>query len=128
MSDTITLDTHSHVLEIGLNRPAKRNAFELRMLRELAEALRTYEQDATPSCAILFAHGDHFTAGFDLAEVGPAVASGAALFPPDSPDLVPTRRTKPLVCAVSGWCLTIGIELLLARDPDDGAMMLASIG
>jgi enoyl-CoA hydratase/carnithine racemase len=26
------------------------------------------------------------------------------------------RRTKPVIVAVSGWCLTIGIELMLASD------------
>ena len=30
--------------------------------------------------------------------------------------LGPRRTTKPVVCAVRGWCLTIGIELLLAAD------------
>jgi enoyl-CoA hydratase/carnithine racemase len=55
----------------------------------------------------------------DLAEVGPAVASGASLFPDgtiDPLDMADPRRTKPVVCAVQGYCLTIGVELLLAAD------------
>jgi enoyl-CoA hydratase len=117
--DTLTTETRGHVLLIGLNRPAKRNAFNLRMLRELSDAYTAYQRDGELRCAVLHAHGDHFTGGLDLAEVGPAVAGGQELFPAgqiDPLDLGEPRRTKPVVCAVKGWCLTIGIELCLASD------------
>ncbi len=72
---------------------------------------------------MLFAHGKNFTAGLDLANVGPVVAGGGGLFPPGGIDPVDVlresdrpRRTKPVVCAVSGWCLTIGLELMMAAD------------
>ena len=68
---------------------------------------------------MLYANGDNFTAGLDLAEVGPAVQGGAPLFPEGSVDVLSLhdpKRKKPLVMAVQGWCLTIGIELLLAAD------------
>jgi len=116
---TITTETRDHLLLIGLNRPRKRNAFDLQMLRELAEAYTRYEHDHDLWCAVLFAHGEHFTGGLQLDEVGPAIASGAPLFPEgsvDPLDLGVPRRTKPVVCAVKGWCLTIGIELALAAD------------
>jgi len=116
---TVVTEVRGRVLLIGLNRPAKLNAFNLRMLRELAEAYTVYEDDDALWCAVLHARGDHFTAGLDLAEVGPAVARGDALFPADAVDpldLFGRRRTKPVVCAVQGWCLTIGMELLMASD------------
>ncbi|MEM6289698.1 MAG: crotonase/enoyl-CoA hydratase family protein [Myxococcota bacterium] len=121
MSDAprIVTQTHDSVLQISLDRAAKRNAFDLQMLRQLAEAVTAYEADPALRCAVLCANGDHFTAGLDLAEVGPAVRGGAPLFPPGSVDplgLAPPLRTKPLLMAVQGWCLTIGIELLLAVD------------
>jgi enoyl-CoA hydratase/carnithine racemase len=115
----VTLETRDHVLLIGLDRADKRNAFDLAMLRQVAEALTRYEEDHALRCAVLFAHGEHFTAGLDLAEVGPAVASGEPLFPAGLVDPVGLHgrvRTKPLITAVQGWCLTIGIELLLASD------------
>jgi enoyl-CoA hydratase/carnithine racemase len=68
---------------------------------------------------VLCANGEHFTAGLDLAEVGPAIRDGEPLFPEGSVDVLSLhepRRKKPLVMAVQGWCLTIGIELLLAAD------------
>lgn len=116
---TVVTEIRDHVLLVGLNRPDKHNAFDLRMLRELSVAYKAYEDDDALWCMVLHGHGKSFTAGLDLAEVGPAVAGGAALFPDDGIDpldLSPPRRTKPVVCAVKGWCLTIGIELLLASD------------
>lgn len=117
--ERITFERIGRVARIGLNRAAKRNAFDLLMLRELSQALTDYEEDAELWCAVLFAHGDHFTAGLELNEVGPAVASGAPLFPEGLVDplgLHGRAREKPLVIAVQGYCLTIGIELALASD------------
>ena len=119
IAQDVTTERRGHILLIGLNWPRKHNAFSVRMHRLLAEAYDQYEQDPEARCAVLFAHGDHFTAGLDLAEVGPAVQSGADLFPPglvDPLDLFDPRRTKPVIGAVQGWCLTIGVELLLSCD------------
>ncbi|MBT8454009.1 MAG: crotonase/enoyl-CoA hydratase family protein [Deltaproteobacteria bacterium] len=115
----VLTEREGRVFHIVLDRPDKMNAFDLRMLRELAEAVTEYEADESMWCAIVYANGKHFTAGLDLAEVGPAVRSGAELFPGGAVDplnLQETKREKPLVMAVQGWCLTIGIELLLAAD------------
>jgi len=120
MSDapTVTTEIRDHVFLIGLDRADKLNSFDVRMLRELAEAYAAYEANDELWCAVLFGHGDHFTSGLVLNEVGPAVASGQPLFSGgvDPLDLTEPRRSKPVVCAVKGWCLTIGIELLLASD------------
>lgn len=104
---------------MGLDRAAKRNAFSLELLRDLSDAYTALEEDPELRCGLLYAEGEHFTGGLDLAEVGPAVESGEPLFPEsgvDPLDLFGSRRNKPIVCAVQGYCLTIGIELLLASD------------
>lgn len=114
----ITTEARGHVLLIGLNRPAKLNAFDPQMLTELSEAYAELER-GPHRCAVLFAHGEHFTAGLDLAKVGPVVMNGGGLFPEGGIDpfgLHGAGRTKPVVCAVHGRCLTIGIELVLACD------------
>jgi enoyl-CoA hydratase len=120
MSHTrITTEIRDHVFLIGLNRPDKYNAFDLQMLHELGSAFTEYERDRSLRCAVLFGHGKHFTTGLDLAEVGPEAAKGKWLFDAGGVDplqLVGRERTKPLICAVHGWCLTIGIELMLAAD------------
>lgn len=117
--ERIEVTIRDHVHHIALDRAAKRNAFDLTMLRELGAALTACDDDADARVAVLTAKGGHFTAGLDLAEVGPAVQSGEALFPADQVDplgIGPRRLGKPLVMAVTGYCLTIGIELLLAAD------------
>lgn len=121
MSDatTLTIEMRGDLLRIGLNRPAKRNAFDPVLLAELGLTLARYEEDPALRCAVLFAHGPVFTAGLDLAQVAPKIAAGERLLPESAIDpwnLHGRPRTKPLVVAVHGRCLTLGIELLLAAD------------
>jgi enoyl-CoA hydratase len=114
----LSYETRGHVALIGLHREEKLNAFDVTMLRELGLAMGRYEDDPEARCAVLFAHGKSFTAGLDLAEVGPHVKSGGGLFDEgvDPLSLRGKKREKPLVTVVQGHCLTIGIELLLASD------------
>jgi enoyl-CoA hydratase len=116
--DTVTLERDGHVLLIGLNRPHKRNSFDRAMLADLSRAYAVLESDASVRAGVLFAHGDHLTAGLDLADVGPGIAAGDDPFPDDGRD--PWRLdgtwTTPLVAVAHGWCMTLGIELLLAAD------------
>ncbi|MAQ16006.1 MAG: enoyl-CoA hydratase [Sandaracinus sp.] len=108
-----------HVLAITLARAEKRNAFDQPMLRELAEAFTELDEDSDLRCGVVLADGDHFTAGLELSDVGPAVAAGEALFPEGAVDPLGLHgriRTKPIVIGVQGWVLTLGIELLLAAD------------
>ena len=115
---TVSLERDGHVLVMGLNRPEKRNSFNIAMLADLSRAYALLESDDTLRAGVLFAHGDHFTSGLDLVDVGPSIASGQDPFPDDGRD--PWRLdgewTKPVVAAAHGWCLTLGIELLLAAD------------
>jgi len=119
--ERISVEASEHVLLIGLNRPAKRNAFDLQMYEELGQALARLQNDAKLRCGVLFAHGEHFTGGIELPQWLPFFRDGR--MPPLPADaLDPLAReaehtlTKPLVIAVQGWCLTIGIELMLAAD------------
>ncbi len=116
--DTVSLERDGHVLLIGLNRPHKRNSFNRAMLADLARAYALLELDTTVRAGVLFAHGDHFTGGLDLVDVGPGIAAGQSPFPDDGRD--PFRLdgawTTPLVAVAQGWCMTLGIELLLAAD------------
>src|SRR5436190_24280068 len=119
MPNVIDIERRDHVLLMGLNRPAKRNAFNVEMLQELGRAYERLEVDDDLRAGVLYAHGDHFTGGLDLAEVGPRLADGGLEWPEDARN--PWRNdgrpwTKPVVAAVQGWCLTLGIELLLAAD------------
>lgn len=115
---TVTIERRGHLLLMGLNRPEKRNAFTKDMLRELAAAYGLLESDDELWCGVLFAHGDHFTGGLDMMDVGTALASGESGIPEGGRD--PWRLdgpwTKPVVAAAQGWVMTLAIELLLAAD------------
>src|SRR3954469_6440382 len=115
---TIQLERRGHVLLIGLDRVAKRNAFDLPLWDALARAYGELDRDPDLRTGVLHALGDHFTGGLDLPQWAPVFASGKFGIPEGGIDplgLV-SRVTKPIVCAVQGICLTIGIELLLATD------------
>lgn len=121
MTDSrITLDRDGQVLLIGFNRPEKRNATDLRMLQELSLAYGQLEHDPELRAGFVYAHGDHFTGGLDLADIGPRIgADGLNIVPEGGIDpwqVSGTQLSKPVVIAVHGICLTLGIELLLASD------------
>ena len=116
----VTLERHDHILFIGLNRPDKRNAADLAMLAQLALAYGELDRDSDLRVGVVFAHGDHFTAGLDLADVGPAMAATGALPIPEGgldPWGISTEMVrKPVVMAIQGICFTLGVELALASD------------
>jgi enoyl-CoA hydratase len=121
LTEPITVQRDGHVLLIGINRPAKRNAINLAAMDALCGAYEILGTDDQLRAGVLFAHGDHFSAGLDLAEVGPAVAEhgpqvlcGSHRYDPFGVwrDPVP----KPVVMAVNGIAFTLSIELALACD------------
>jgi enoyl-CoA hydratase len=121
LTEPITVQRDGHVLLIGINRPAKRNAVNLATMDALCGAYEILGTDDELRAGVLFAHGDHFSAGLDLAEVGPAVAEhgpqvlyGSRRFDPFGVwrDPVP----KPVVMAVNGIAFTLSVELALAAD------------
>ena len=121
MPDRITLERDGHLLLIGVNRPEKRNAFDLSTIEQLAAAYDRLGTDRELRAGVLFGHGDHFSAGLDLGEVGPAVAERGpqALAGPGRYDpfgVWGEQVPKPVVMAVQGIAFTLSIELALASD------------
>jgi enoyl-CoA hydratase/carnithine racemase len=107
------------ILAIGLDRPAKRNGFTPEMAAALARAYTELEHDPALRVGVLHAEGAHFSGGIDLPRWAPSMQRGEGMFPDGLVDplgLREPRRTKPVVCAVQGWCWTIGVELMLAAD------------
>jgi enoyl-CoA hydratase/carnithine racemase len=115
MSTDISPARRGPTLELGFNRPARRNALTNAMYEALTEALLEAERDEGIR-AIVF-HGDEqaFTAGNDLADFLER--------PPRSED-APVFRfiravlagTKPLLAAPNGNAVGIGTTLLLHCD------------
>jgi enoyl-CoA hydratase/carnithine racemase len=116
----ILTERRGPVLLIGLNRPDKRNAADFELLSQLARAYGELERDPELRVGLVHAVGDHFTAGLDLADLGPRIgADGLSFVDEDGIDpwqVSGRQLTKPVVIAVQGTCLTLGIELILASD------------
>lgn len=116
----VTVDRDGHILLIGLNRADKRNAADVAMLEQLALAYGELDRDPDLRVGVVYAHGDHFTGGLDLADVAPRIGpNGLAMVPEGGIHpwgMDGSRVRKPVVLAVQGTCLTLGIELALASD------------
>jgi enoyl-CoA hydratase len=116
-STKLTTQIQDHLLLIGLNRPEKRNAADLEMLHALALAYGELDKNPDLRAGVVFAHGDHFTAGLDLADLGPKMAAGGLNMVPDGgldPWGISTKQvSKPVVIAIQGTCFTLGVELAL---------------
>ena len=115
----ITYEPDGYICLIGLNRADKRNAFDSHMIKQLSKALTRYENDDNLRCSLIFAHGEHFTAGLDLMELQDKWNKGAFDFNDNEIDpwgIGGKLRSKPVVVAVQGTCFTAGIELMLNSD------------
>lgn len=119
----VIVERKGHVLLMGLNRPAKMNAFDVDMFVELSIALGELNRDPELRCGLLYAQGKNFTGGLDLPQWTPHLDKGtfAHVLPETGCDPVglyeeAKRVEKPMVIAVQGICYTIGFELLLAMD------------
>jgi enoyl-CoA hydratase len=116
----IVTERRGHVLVIGFNRPDKRNAADYELLSELAAAYGELERDPELRVGLVHAVGEHFTAGLDLADLGPRIGADGLSFAGEdgiNPWQVSGEQlSKPVVIAVQGTCLTLGIELILASD------------
>jgi len=116
----VDVDRDGHVLRIGLNRPDKRNAVDFAMLRALCSAYGELDTDPGLRVGFVYAVGDHFTAGLDLADIAPRISpTGLDIVPPGgvNPWQVGGRAvSRPVVVAIQGLCATLGIELALASD------------
>jgi enoyl-CoA hydratase/carnithine racemase len=122
MSSTtkVTTEIRGHLLLIGLNRPEKMNAADLEMLHGLSHAYSELDSNPEIRCGVVFAHGDHFSAGLDLVDLGPKLQSGNLSLVPEGgldPWGMATRQvSKPVVMATRGTCFTLGVELALASE------------
>jgi enoyl-CoA hydratase/carnithine racemase len=115
----VKTEQRGHVLLIGIDRPEKRNGFTPRIFSQLAAAYSQLERTPELRCGVLYAEGDHFTAGLDMPKIVPLRRAGIPLIPPAEVDPFNLReplRTKPMLVALKGICFTVAIELMLAAD------------
>ena len=117
MSDDVILrEVHGRVGLIRIHRPQARNALNAAVLNALAAALRDFDDDPSVGAIVIAGDARAFAAGADIREM--AEATPVEMLTADwigGFDAL-RRVRKPLIAAVSGWCLGGGCELALACD------------
>ena len=116
----ILVNTADHICHVQFNRADKMNAANRQLIAELAQAFTDADGDSAVRVVVVSAVGPHFTAGLDLGDVlGTVAEQGINLIPAGLIDpwgVATPPISKPVVMAVSGTCLTLGVELILATD------------
>jgi enoyl-CoA hydratase/carnithine racemase len=102
------------VLELTLNRPAKKNALTNAMYRALAIGLHEAERDQGIGAVLVSGAGGVFSAGNDIGDFVAAVSGGDMA----GADFIRkiAAFSKPLVAAVDGLAVGVGTTMLLHCD------------
>lgn len=118
---SILTEIHDRVGMVRLNRPKAMNALNSTMLTELMDVLDKFDADEDIGAVVITGNERVFAAGADIKEM--MDVSAVEMFLSDSISQFDRIRgvTKPVIAAVSGFCLGGGNELAMSCD-----MILAS--
>jgi len=114
--NTIIVETRGRVGLVTLNRPQALNALNEALIAELNDALSGFEADASVGCTVITGSEKAFAAGADVKEMAEKtyVESYLGRFLDGWTRIAETR--KPVIAAVSGFCLGGGLELAMMCD------------
>ena len=114
--ETILVETRARVGLVRLNRPQAMNALNSALVSELMEALRALDADPEIGAIVITGNERAFAAGADIKEMAGASAVDMLLHDNISKFDLIRQIKKPVIAAVSGWCLGGGNELALSCD------------
>ena len=116
----IRCEVDDRILTITLNRPERLNAYTDTMRGELIEAFDRADADDEVRAVIVTGEGRAFCAGADLEAGGSTFESADATEPPrDGGGTVVLRifeSTKPVIAAINGPAVGVGITMTLPMD------------
>jgi enoyl-CoA hydratase len=114
--ETILTEIHGQVGLVRINRPKVRNALNSTVLHELGDALEIFDTDSAVGAIVITGDDQAFAAGADIKEMADASVVHM-LTRSHIPQFDRIRAIhKPVIAAVSGWCLGGGNELAMACD------------
>ena len=114
--ENIISETRDAVGIITLNRPKALNALNAQLIDELNQALSGFQEDAAIGCVIITGSDKAFAAGADIREMKDKSFTDAYLGNFLSAWDKVSEFRKPMIAAVSGYCLGGGCELALMCD------------
>ncbi len=115
--ETLIVDVEDHIGLIQLNRPDALNALNQQLLNELAEAVTAMGTNDKVRVIVLTGNEKAFAAGADIKEMQEQsfVDMFNSDFFTDQTEAI-LRCRKPIIAAVSGYCLGGGCELAMMCD------------
>lgn len=108
-----------NIARVTLNRPEAMNAFHSELIQELVDAFAQVETDREVYCVILDAAGEKaFSVGGDIKEEIRTTGEAALEFGKLGKQCIRAIANcrVPVICAVQGFCLGGGMEVVLVSD------------
>ena len=118
--EEIRIERGDGIVHVILNRPSVKNAVTLAMWRELASIFARFESDGDVRGVVLRGAGKDFSVGADISEFekirDDRHQSAAYEVAVDACSGAIATLGKPVIAAISGYCLGGGCHLALACD------------
>jgi len=117
LPSTVKYEKRDHIAIITIDNPEGMNSLTVKMLTGIEDAMAEFNADPDLWIGILTASGDKaFSSGLDLKEAAPMLTGGDALGFDDTTKRQFSDVFKPIICAVNGYCIAGGMEMLLGTD------------